>query len=85
MSGFGGTSGATPIVTGAALLVQAWAAGRGARQVPADLRRLLSDPSVNTASASPADRIGVMPNLRAIVERGLAEQPPAVAVPAAVG
>jgi Subtilase family len=84
MSGFGGTSGATPIVTGAALLVQAWAAGRGARQVPGDLRRLLSDPSVNTVSASPADRIGVMPNLRAIVERGLVGHPPPVAAPAAV-
>ena len=76
--------GATPIVTGAALLVQAWAAGRGARQVPGDLRRLLSDPGVNTASASPADRIGVMPNLRAIVERGLVAHPPPVAAPAAV-
>jgi hypothetical protein len=37
---------------------------------PADLRGLLSDPVLNTPSMSTAvDRIGVMPNLRTIVQR----------------
>lgn len=67
-SSFGGTSGASPIVTGAALLLQSWGRARGAPYTPAAMRTLLSDPSLNTASASPsADRIGVMPNLRAIL------------------
>jgi hypothetical protein len=68
-TGFGGTSGASPIVTGAALLLQSWREGRGEpRYSPAQLRSLLSDPTLNTASANPAaDRIGVMPDLRAIL------------------
>ncbi|HEY9421847.1 MAG TPA: S8 family peptidase [Thermoanaerobaculia bacterium] len=69
-TGFGGTSGASPIVTGAAILLQAWGEKRGTgRYSPADLRGLLSDASLNTASSDPAsDRIGVMPNLRAILK-----------------
>jgi subtilisin family serine protease len=82
---FGGTSGASPIVTGAALLLQGWAAGRGQVYSPADLRRLMSDRTLNTPSMSPAaDRIGVMPNLRAIVQSELAHPPPAAVVPAPV-
>ncbi len=69
-TGFGGTSGASPIVAGAALLLQSW---RRSRQHlvydPQDLRDMLSSDTLNTHSASPAsDRIGVMPDLRAIVE-----------------
>jgi hypothetical protein len=66
---FGGTSGASPIVTGAALLIQSWRLGRGqARYAPDVLRGLLSDPAKNTASANPGtDLIGVMPNLRKII------------------
>jgi hypothetical protein len=69
-TGFGGTSGASPIVTGAALLLQSWRIRQGLPPYPpARLRQLLSDPRTNTPSASPAaDRIGVMPNLRTIVE-----------------
>jgi Subtilase family len=82
---FGGTSGASPIITGAALLIQAWAAGRGQVYSPADLRRLMSDPALNTPSMSPAgDRIGVMPNLRAIVQTELANPPPVAVAPAPV-
>ncbi len=68
---FGGTSGASPIVTGAALLLQSWRVSSGeAPYGPGTLRNLLSDPDTNTPSADPvADRIGVMPNLRAIVEQ----------------
>jgi hypothetical protein len=70
-TGFGGTSGASPIVTGAALALQAYAIGRGAnRYPPHGVRALLADPSINTASGNPpTDRIGVLPNLRAIIER----------------
>ena len=69
-TGFGGTSGASPIVTGAALLLQSWRESRGEpRYSPAELRSLLSDPSLNTLSMNPGtDRIGVMPDLRAILE-----------------
>jgi len=39
---------------------------------PREVRRILSDPAINTASANPAvDRIGVMPNLRRIYERAV--------------
>jgi hypothetical protein len=70
-SSFGGTSGASPIVTGAALLLQSWAVARGKpRFTPAELRARLSDPAVNTHSANPAaDRIGVMPDLEAMMAR----------------
>ena len=66
---FGGTSGATPIVAGSALIVQSWKVGQGKpRLTPSQMRALLSDSTQNTASANPAsDRIGVMPNLQAIV------------------
>jgi hypothetical protein len=67
---FGGTSGATPIVTGAAILLQSWARAQQQAYVPKDIRALLADGALNTQSADPAvDRIGVMPNLRAIIER----------------
>lgn len=65
---FGGTSGASPIVTGAALLLQSWAVSKGKpRFSPAEMRTVLSA-STNTHSANPAsDRIGVMPDLGMII------------------
>ncbi|HEV7645850.1 MAG TPA: S8 family peptidase [Pyrinomonadaceae bacterium] len=67
---FNGTSGATSIVTGAALLLQSWRALIGAsRYDPDTMRVLLSDPVQNTASKDPAaDRIGVMPDLKRIIQ-----------------
>lgn len=66
---FGGTSGASPMVAGAAVLLQSWRRNRSHVYTPARMRALLSASSYNTASANPAsDRIGVMPNLRAIIE-----------------
>ena len=66
---FGGTSGASPMVTGAALLVQSWCAAHSSLRTPAQMRDLLSDPSLNTISADPPfDRIGVMPDLKAILQ-----------------
>jgi hypothetical protein len=66
---FNGTSSASPIITGASLLVQGLAqASLGYRFSPRQVRALLSDPATGTASSNPAmDRIGVMPNLRAIL------------------
>jgi len=71
MPQFGGTSGASAIVAGAALLLQAVAKGKADRHLPpGDVRRLFSDPALNTKSAGGiADGIGVMPNLRAIIEQ----------------
>jgi hypothetical protein len=68
---FGGTSGASPIVTGAALLLQSWKVKSGeSRYSPSTLRALLSNPSLNTLSATPdKDMIGVMPNLQAIINQ----------------
>jgi serine protease len=67
---FNGTSSASPIITGAALLVQGLAeANLGYRFSPRQVRGLLGDPATGTASNNPAvDRIGVMPNLRAILD-----------------
>jgi hypothetical protein len=67
---FGGTSGASPIVTGAAILLQAWALGHRYSYPPHILRALLSDPALNTPSANPPlDRVGVMPDLKAVIGR----------------
>lgn len=70
-SSFGGTSGASPMVASAALLMQSW--GKKRQQppyTPEALRDLLSAQATNTASGNPAvDRIGVMPNLRGIIEK----------------
>lgn len=76
-AGFGGTSGATPIVTGAAIVLQSWARARHQPYVPHDIRAILSDLTLNTRSANPAsDLIGVMPNLKSIIQHEM--QPPAV-------
>jgi hypothetical protein len=66
---FSGTSGASAIVAGAAVLLQSWRARFRQTFEPDMLRALLADPNHNTASATPAaDRVGVMPNLRGIIE-----------------
>ena len=69
-SSFSGTSSASPIVTGAALALQGLAeANLGHRFGPGPCRAILSDPANGTASQNPpGDRIGVMPNLRAIID-----------------
>lgn len=68
---FGGTSAASAIVAGAAVVVQGIAkANRGCPLSPAALRDLLKDRTINTPSNDPAtDLIGVMPDLRAIVRK----------------
>ncbi len=66
---FNGTSSASPIIAGAALLVQGMAmVGLGQRFNAFQMRTLLSNPATGTPSNNPAiDRIGVMPDLRAII------------------
>ena len=69
---FGGTSSASPIIAGAALAVQGVVeAAAGLRLSPAQMRAALTDPATSTPSNDPpVDRIGVLPNLRAIIEDG---------------
>jgi serine protease len=68
--GFNGTSSASPIITGAALAVQGIAeASLGFRFSASQMRAILKNPATGTASNNPGvDRIGVMPNLRAILD-----------------
>lgn len=74
---FSGTSSASPIVAGAAILTQSMAqARRGSKFSPAELRTILSAPANGTASQNgAADRIGVMPDLKKIVESVLQPAP----------
>jgi subtilisin family serine protease len=72
---FCGTSAAAPIVAAAAISIQGIVSHRngGARIGPGEMRELLSDrsPGLNTPSASPNDKIGVMPNLRNLLTQKL--------------
>ncbi|KAK0736682.1 peptidase S8/S53 domain-containing protein [Apiosordaria backusii] len=65
---FSGTSGASPIIVGAAAAVQGIAnASLGYKFSPLQLRQILT--TNGTPSSTPStDRIGVMPNLRAIID-----------------
>lgn len=76
-AGFGGTSSAAAMIAGAALSAQGMAlAALGHALAPARLRALLSDPAGGTPSADPArDRVGVMPDLRAISRRAASPAP----------
>ena len=67
---FSGTSSASPIVSGAALIVQGkYEALTATRLSPTQMRALLSDPATGTPQGpNVAGNIGVMPNLRAIIE-----------------
>lgn len=82
--GFGGTSGASPIITGAALAVQGRAEAQlGIRFSPRQLQAILSDPTqpplpqTGNTLADPAEatQIGVMPNLRHIYDTVLNAAP----------
>jgi serine protease len=74
---FGDTSGASAIIAGAALSVQGMAeANLGYRLSPLQIRNLLSDDTTGTDSLDPTnDRLGVMPNLRAIINTTLGITP----------
>ena len=67
---FGGTSGASPIITGAALCLQGIAKSKGHLLSPYEMRSILSDTSIGTLSSDPTvDRIGVMPDLHNIIDK----------------
>lgn len=67
---FGGSSSGTATTAGAALLLQSWhKKTHGSFYDPGTLRALLSDWNLNTQSVNGRnDGIGVMPNLRAIIQ-----------------
>jgi serine protease len=67
---FSGTSSASPIITGAALVVQSLNESHHAiRLTPSQMRVLLRDPTTGTPQGpNVAGNIGVMPNLKAIIE-----------------
>jgi len=67
---FGGTSGASPIITGAALAVQGMAEAQlGIRFSPRQMRAILRNPATGTPRAgTEVTAIGVMPNLRSIID-----------------
>ncbi len=66
---FAGTSGASPIIAGVAIIVQAiQQALEGQRLTPEEMRAFLSDPQNGTSSAHPpTDRIGCMPDLEKLL------------------
>lgn len=70
---FGGTSGASPIITGSALLLQGmYSAATGTLLSPQQMRTLLSSTATGTPQGGGvAGHIGVMPNLRSIVQSTL--------------
>jgi serine protease len=66
---FDGTSSATAIIAGVALCIQGVAEAGPGRLQPEELRTMLRDPSTGTPSASAADRISVMPDLRRVLTK----------------
>jgi serine protease len=72
---FSDTSSASAIISGAALIVQSVARQKlGRRLSPGQIRAILSDPSLGTKSNCPQiDRIGLMPNLKNIIQWMLKE------------
>lgn len=69
-TGFGGTSGASPIITGAAIAVQGLHQNSFSfRLSPRQMRKILSDPANGTLpAAAETTAFGVMPNLRHIID-----------------
>jgi hypothetical protein len=74
---FGGTSSASPIISGAALCVQGIAVDQiGHRFSPGQMRAILSDPANGTPQGGGvAGNIGVMPNLRQIIDNVIGLRP----------
>ena len=70
---FQGTSSASPIIVGAALILQGmYEANTGTRLSPTQMRNILSDPATGTLQGGGvAGDIGVMPDLRAIINNTL--------------
>ena len=71
------TSAASAIVAGAAAIVQSkYKADTGDVVTPGEMRTLLSDPALNTPQdGGTTDPIGVMPDLKNVIEEGLPSLP----------
>lgn len=71
---FGGTSSASPIISGAAIVLQGlYKANTTGRLFPLEMRDLLSNPATGTPQGPDVTgNIGVMPDLRSIIENTLA-------------
>ncbi|KAK0753768.1 peptidase S8/S53 domain-containing protein [Schizothecium vesticola] len=84
-SGFNGTSGASPIVTGAAAVMQSIVqANLGFKLTPLQVRRLIG--ISGTSTFDPAfDKLGTQPNLRGIIDGQYLNLPPDLYVRDAVG
>jgi serine protease len=66
--GFNGTSGASPIVTGAGMIIQGIVnANLGFKLSPLQVRRLIGQAGTPTTNPA-ADKIALMPNLRGIID-----------------
>lgn len=66
---FNGTSSATPIVTGAAMIVQGLAnASLGYKLSPLQVRKIVTAGGTDSKNTSAVDRIGLQPNLKAIID-----------------
>ena len=76
VANFDGTSSASAIVAGAAIVVQGIAIAQFGRRLDAfQMRDVLSDPVTATKSKNGlADGIGVMPNLKKIIQQGVLGQ-----------
>ena len=75
-SGFGGTSGASAIIAGVALIVQgAYKKTTGSTLTPLQMRRLLSETTTGTHCSTADCRIGVMPDLQLILRDTLSLVP----------
>ena len=70
---FSGTSSASPIISGAAILLQGmYESASGTRMSPTQMRGLLSDPATGTPQGpNVAGNVGVMPDVRAIAQTTL--------------
>ena len=77
-SSFSGTSSASPIISGAALILQGIASDALQRRFsPTEMRRIMT--TGGTPSSNPStDLIGVMPNLRAIIDSSVLNLAPDV-------
>lgn len=69
-TGFGGTSGASPMITGAALVIQGIIDNTFSFKLsPRQMRALLGNPLTGTPpAATETTTLGVMPNLRSIID-----------------
>jgi subtilisin family serine protease len=67
---FDGTSGAAPIIAGAALSIQGMLSANGrSKLTPAEMRSLITVGGTATSNPS-TDKIGVQPDLRALIDGG---------------